>query len=73
MLDVDLVYGEVPRQEKLHLTRGMITNSKITKTKERDLNQSYDENPYINRKCINQWTTQNPRQKLRLRNDYGPT
>ena len=41
--------------------------------KEGDLTQSYDKNPYTNRKFENQRTTQNRHQKLRLHNHCGPT
>ena len=40
---------------------------------EGDLTQTYDENPYTNRKIENQWTTQKRHQKLRLHDDCGPT
>ena len=40
---------------------------------ERDLTQSYDKNPFTNRKFKNQVTTQKRHQKLRLHNDCGPT
>ena len=38
---------------------------------EEDMAQTYDKNPYTNRK--NQWTTQTCYQILRLPNDCGPT
>ena len=45
----------------------------IGRKKEGYLTQSYDKNPYTNRKFENQWTTQTCHQKLRLHNDCGPT
>ena len=45
---------------------------KSRREKERNLTQSYDENPYTNIKFNNQLTTKTP-PKLRLHNDYGPT
>ena len=45
----------------------------MQREKERDLTQSYDEMPYINRKFNNQFTTQKHHQKLRVHNDCRPT
>ena len=60
------------RYELVHPT-GVSENYSMQREKERDLTQSYDENPYTNRKFNNQLTTQRRQQKLRLRNDCGPT
>ena len=43
------------------------------KRQERDLTQSYDENPYTNRKFNNKLTTQKRHQKLRLHSDCWHT
>ena len=40
----------------------------MKREKEGDLTQSYDKNPYTNRKFENQWTTQKLHQKPRLHN-----
>ena len=53
--------------------RQQSTQAEIQGEKEGDLTQTYDENPYTNRKFENQWTTQKGHQKLRLHNDCGPT
>ena len=45
----------------------------LNKKKELNLTQSYDENPYTNRKFNNQLTTQRRHQKRRIHNDCGPT
>ena len=41
--------------------------------KEGDLTQTYDKNPYTNRKFKNQWTTQKCHKNFRFHNDCGPT
>ena len=50
-----------------------MSDSFVKRKKEGDLTQSYDKNPYTNRKFENQKTTHKRHQKLRLHNDCGPT
>ena len=49
-----------------------ISHIVITREKEGDLTQTYDETAIPTENSI-QWTTQKRHQKLLLHNDYGPT
>ena len=42
------------------------TKLSLQREKEGNLTQTYDENPYTNRKFENQWTTQKRHQNLQL-------